>query len=112
MDALPRIEMEQIKEEKDNDVKNNNTQKYETTVSKLDTDINDGNLPVQGLSAEKVNVYLCSKCKNRERQRVSCSVAQMYLFLFYNYLKQSNDHLKKTNQQIQSLEQPKVKNII
>ena len=27
-------------------------------------------------------------------------------------IQQSNDHLKKTNQQIQSLEQPKVKNII
>ena len=59
MDALLRTEMEQMKEEKDNEIKNI-TEKYETTVSKLKTELNDGNLQIQSFRAEKVNVYLCN----------------------------------------------------
>ena len=51
--------MEQTKEEKDNEFKNI-TEKYDTTVSKLKTELNDGSQQIQSLRAEKVKVYLCN----------------------------------------------------
>ena len=59
MDGLLRKEMQQMKKEKDNEIRNI-TEKYETAVMKLKTELNDGNLQIQSLRAEKVNVYLCN----------------------------------------------------
>ena len=56
MEALLRKEMEQIKEEKDNEVKIV-TEKYEAIVRKLKVEVNDGNLQIQNFMAEKVNGY-------------------------------------------------------
>ena len=50
--------MEQMKEEKDNEIRNI-TEKYETAVMKLKTELSDGSKQIQILTAEKVNVYLC-----------------------------------------------------
>ena len=58
-DALLRKEMEQLKEEKDNEIRNI-TAKYETTVTKLKAKLSDGSLQIQTLRAEKVNAYLCN----------------------------------------------------
>ena len=58
MNTLPRAEMEQMKEQKDNEIRNI-TEKYETAVMKLKTELSDGSKQIQNLRAEKVNVYLC-----------------------------------------------------
>ena len=49
--------MKQIKEEKDNEIRNI-TEMYGTTVNSLKTELNNGSQQVQSLKAEKVNVYL------------------------------------------------------
>ena len=49
--------MKQIKEEKDNEIRNI-TGMYETTVNSLKTEVNNGCQQIQSLKAEKVNVYL------------------------------------------------------
>ena len=59
MDALLRKEMQQMKKEKDNEIRNI-TEKYETAVMKLKTELSDGSEQIQNLIAEKVNVYLCA----------------------------------------------------
>ena len=47
-----------MKEEKDNEIRNI-TERYETAVMKLKTELRDGSKQIQILRAEKVNVYLC-----------------------------------------------------
>ena len=51
--------MEQIKEEKDNEIRNI-TAKYETTVMKLKAKLIDKSKQIQTLRVEKVNAYLCN----------------------------------------------------
>ena len=58
MNALHRTQMKQMKEEKDNEIRNI-TEKYEKAVMKLKTELSDGSKQIQILRAEKVNVYLC-----------------------------------------------------
>ena len=55
MDELSRIQMEQMTKDKDNQIKNI-TEKYETTVSKLKTEVGDGGQQIQIIRAEKVNI--------------------------------------------------------
>ena len=54
IDALLRQKIKQMKEEKDNEIKNI-TEKYETAVKKLSTELNDGSQQIQTLMDEKVN---------------------------------------------------------
>ena len=48
--------MEQMKEEKDNEIMNI-TEKYQTKIRTLKTELNDGSQQIESLRAEKVNVY-------------------------------------------------------
>ena len=58
MDALLRKEMKQIKEEKDNKIRNI-TEKYETTTRTLRTELKDSSQQIESLKAQKVNMGLC-----------------------------------------------------
>ena len=58
MDALLRKEMKQIKEEKDNKIRNI-TEKYETTTRTLRTELKDSSQQIESLKAQKVNIGLC-----------------------------------------------------
>ena len=53
IDALLRQKIKQMKEEKDDEIKNI-TEKYETAVKKLSTELNDASQQIQTLMDEKV----------------------------------------------------------
>ena len=52
------LDLKLINEEKDNEIKNI-TEKYETTIKKLRTELDDSSQQIQILMDEKVNLTFC-----------------------------------------------------